>query len=352
MKPRRLIALAAATGFSVVVAIATIMMSREAVKPAFRPAPLFPALTGQLNDAREISIVTGQSSLTMLRQADGRWVLSESYDYPVKPDMVRKTLLGLADLELAAPRSARPAAQKALGLAEPGEAGGGILYRVLGPDGKELAAAIIGKVQDIATEDRPATLYVRRPGETQTWLARGRFSADAERLQWIDSQILPLSRERITEVEAAPFGFKPYRLVRRPEEMDFRLDPMPAGKELTAISAPNTVGGGLAFLTLEDVRPADRIDMAGGSVIRYRTADGLIATLSLKPQDGAMWARLDVGANPGAAEAVKTEAAQLQARVAGWAFQIPKALGEDLTAPAEKLFKDGKPVSEAPKARR
>jgi len=314
---------------------------------------MFPDLAPRLQQAAKIEVLhQGKPMVIEKREVAGHvhWGLADRGGYPVQETKLHAMLTALTELRLVEQRTADPTQFATLGVEDPtGKDSNSNLLSVLDASGKPLLALIVGHRRVRTSGNVPEEVYVRRPNENQSWLAEGSLEVDSDPQLWLDRDIMNIDHSRIAKVVVTHGG----------EALKFARD-----KDKLALDAPadhpklddyklQDVSRALELLTFEDVHPdaAAPGEPIGQSV--FSTSDGLTVTASLfrSPPDAA--AKPDAAATPAADHDVlarfsvtgddkaKAEADRLQARLAGWTYQLgawkQKSLApsiEDLKAPA------------------
>lgn len=364
-RQRGLVMLAGFTLFFVILAMVALTIRANETMPSMNPRTFFPDLEAQRDTVAKITIATREGSFDVVRTTEGNWVLPGKSNFPAKFDNVKKTIIGLSKLELIQQKTARKDWHQQLDLVSPEDKGAAISITLADAQGKVLAAILAGKVQDAPTVNATGTIYVRRPGEDQTWLARGFLTLFRTANEWIDNDLFAIERTRIAKAEIAPEGQTPYTLERLVSEPDFKVVPMPDGKEPTSSSAVNGVASSLVGMTFDDVAPQSTQDFSKGSRATFTTFDGLTVVVSVvKAAEDKYWATFAATANPApppapadpatppaqpdvaaqaagaTADVLKAEAEKINKRTQGWAFNLPKYKGDGLTAKIETIIKD------------
>lgn len=332
-----------------IAAIVTRSGSAERETPAF-----FETLMPRVNDVSFVQVKRSDGEFS-IRRAGEQWELVEKGGYPVRIDRVRETVLGLAELKAAQAMTSRPDRYAQIGVqdlseASAAEAGGGgpTLLTFKDDAGAVIASAIVGNQR---LGPRPA-IYIRRPGEAQSWLAEGRLEIPGQFTNWIDSQILSIPRERIRRVDiTAPDG-EFFRLERETrDQRSFTVFGVPDGRELASNTAADAFGSALSFLSLEDVAPASTFDLAGSGVVRgshleFRTFDGLLIMAQLADRNGRTWARMAAMPDPEAepTAAVIEEATSLNARLESWVFGLPAYKASVMKVTMRDMLQGGRPL--------
>jgi Domain of unknown function (DUF4340) len=303
---------------------------------------MFPDLASKLRDAVRIEITHQGNTTTIVKHGDS-WGLIDRGGYIVQPSKLRGMLTALTELRLVEQRTTDPQLFSRLGLEDPkGSTGTSNLLRVLDASNKPLVALIVGHRRVRTQGNVPEQVYVRRPDDNQTWLAEGSLQVDADPQLWLERDVMNIDHARIASVTVTN-GDDTLELVRKDQKLamkapmehppldDYKLD---------------DVDRGLEMLTFQDVQ-TDREpvgDKLGQSV--YATTDGLAVTTTVFKGAKEIWARFSVSGD----DKTKDEADRLNARLAGWTYQLgawkQKALVpslDDLKAPPPE-----KPATEVP----
>ncbi|WP_419897091.1 DUF4340 domain-containing protein [Roseomonas sp. USHLN139] len=304
-------------GSAAVAAGAVVVLGPGGPKPADTgSAPLmFQNLAARLAGAMRIEVKRHDASLAVARSQGDVWVLPETANYPVRAEKVRELLVGLTELRLVEPRTANPELLERLGLQDPEKPGStASLLRVLDGTGAPIAELVVGRRRVRTQGNLPESVYVRRPGETQSWLAEGRLPLDADAQLWIDRDIANLPRERVLNVAIRRTGEAPLALTRS-DGPDGRLQmTQPAEHPLLEQAALDAIAGAFEFLTLTDVqREADMPGEALGEA-RFTLTDKLAITVQVTRHEEAVWLKLVAEGD--------AEAERFNARWRGWAYQV------------------------------
>jgi hypothetical protein len=218
---------------------------------------------------------------------------------------------------------------------------------VLDASGKPIVALIVGHRRVRTQGNVPEQVYVRRPDDNQTWLAEGSLQVDADPQLWLERDIMNIDHGRIVSV-AVTHG---------DQTLDMALDGQKLVLKTPADHPPlddyklDDVDRGLELLTFEDVQTDKQPvgDKIGQSV--YTTSDGLAVTATVFKGEKDIWARFSATGG----DKTKAEADKLDARLAGWTYQLgawkEKALVpslDDLKAPPPEK-PAASPPAEAPK---
>ena len=300
---------------------------------------MFPDLAPKLAQAAKLE-VTHQGKQTVIeKRRDGAWGVASMHDYPVQATKLRGVLTGLTELRLAEPRTSDPAQFSRLGVDDPNRPGSTAdLLRVLDGAGKPILAMIVGHRRVRGQTDVPDEIYVRRPDQTQSWLAEGSLQVDADPALWLDRNLMNIGHDRIASVTvgdgALTFG-----------QVDgkFALTQPAEHPKLEAYKVGD-VGRALELLTFQAVKAnADAPGTETGHAV-FTTQDGLAITVTVFHADKDVWARFTASASSGKA---KTEADKLNARLTGWTYEIGSWKEKSLVPTIDDLKADA-PAKPAP----
>jgi len=360
---------------SVAAALAVIaaVVSRKD-RPVAGPTPgaearLFEGLGAKLDSVAAVALKHGDQELT-LRKAGAGWEIAEKGGYPAKTDQVRAVLVGMAELREAEKRTSRPDLYSKLNVQDPdgkpidAGAAGPTLLTLKDDRGGTVAAAIVGTSEP---GTKPA-VNIRKVGDAQTWLATGTLDVPVEATRWVDTKILEMPQDRIKGVTVTqPEGATLVLSRNSPQDQAFVVADVPTGDELKSPTAGNAVAQALQFLNFEDVAPADQVDFKGesggkpGVYCEFRTFDGVVIAAQLAEAGGKTWARFTANFEETAAppapekpgdpdpaiarkEAAMKEVADLNNRLATWAFVIPGYKATVLNTKMADLLKSTPPT--------
>ena len=297
---------------------------------------MFPDLAPKLKDARAVEITT-KGKVTRITLKDGVWGLADKGNYKVIESKLRGLFTALTETRLMEPRTTDPVEFPRLGLEDPLtiKDGTATLLRILDGADQPIATLIAGHRRTRTQGNVPEQIYLRKPGDNQTWLAEGGLQPDADPQVWLDRDVINIAKSQIMKVASTRDG-QTIELwqdgatlkVTRPDETPpletYKLD---------------DVARALEALTFLDVKPATEPlgELAGSSV--FTTLDGLEIHVTVHHLDKDSWTLINVVAP----DRNKPEAERLNTKLGPWAFQTgmwkDKALIpslDDLKAPPPK----------------
>ncbi len=332
MRKLTLIGLIAVSGAAAIAAI-LVGSGRGAVSDIARGEKLFPGLAERLDTVNRIEVARHDGRFVLEKRGD-TWVLPDKGGYPARADLVRQTLIAVAQLETVEAKTAKADLLSRLNLADVTAPESKAAELVLkNSAGASLASVVIGKKRSgsasaLTTGTEMPMVYVRRGGETQSWLAMGDIDPRATAQDWAIRDLVDLPEGEIARVEITPPGLDgatpvPYTLVRPEDDKAFTLDPaqVPQGQKPKEGWEINAVAAGLETLTLEDVTRADAL--TGTSPLAeavFHAKSGLRVSVTLVTRDKEIWATIAATGEGDAAAQAKT----LNDRLSGWAYRLPE----------------------------
>ncbi|HTW29550.1 MAG TPA: DUF4340 domain-containing protein [Acetobacteraceae bacterium] len=269
----------------------------------------FPGLAAGLQHAARVEITHRGKTLTIEKHGPV-WGVAERGDYPVRGDKLRRLLESLTELRLTTRLTNDPAQLPQLGLGDPHAAGtDSALLRVLDAAGKPIAALVLGH-QKYVGGDQPETIYVRRPGTNQAWVATGGVAADADAGQWLDHDIVDIAPDAIKSVSVTTAG-EHLQFTRHGDTLALTE---PANAPPLDADKLGDISRALDHLRFADVQMGPTLPGAPAGQAAFTLNDGMVLTVTVNTAKNALWANFAAsGGERGAA---------LQKRLHGWAYKL------------------------------
>ena len=332
MTPKSVIILAAVTAAAVAGAAAALNSERGFTQQT-ASGPVFPGLIDKVNEVAKIAVDHKDGRYSIVRGADGVWSVPESDGYTANQGQAKKIILQMADLKLFEAKTAKPDLYNRLHL-EDMKKKDTQARRVRLYDAKDGAVAevVVGKKR----YNLPGTLregaYIRKPGDPQTWLARGEIDVPTDVKSWLRNGILNIREEDVATIDIRHPDGEVIKITKEdPKAKHFTLHGVPEGKKLKYDSDPGNIASVVEDLELDDARKEGHVAFDDNNTLSavYTSRSGLIAKLWLTKVNDAEWLKLEVSAKPDAPapkEGAKS-AAEIAKRVTewtrGWVYRIP-----------------------------
>jgi len=385
MHAKTLVLLLGATGLAAASAAMALKNRQSAVTVAQDTGRFFPTLIDSLNDVATVSIRTAESSFTLERNGD-TWTLAEKDGYAAEGEPVRKLLIGIAELHRIEAKTKDPARWAKLGVEDVDTTDAASkLVSLKDSAGTELASLVVGNTRASQGRSRVKELYVRAPGDDQSWLVQGAVDVKSAQKDWLQKEIYSIPQSRIQSIRIEHADGETLHVRKEDEDAPgFAVLDLEQGQELRFPTVANSMAGGVSNIRLDDVQSAgspDGVDFETDwlSKTTLRTFDGMTLHAILKDVDGTSFVTFTAGyeppaeppqpepvddegdkagdgepvaalddAGPTPAE-VQAEVDELNARFAGWTYVIPqynrttmtKRLADMIKEPAPEESDDG-----------
>jgi hypothetical protein len=319
MHARSLILLASATAALVAIAIVVLASGDRGVSRAAPGQSAFPALAARLGDVASVTVSRDGTTMTLIRDGDN-WLVAEKGNYPANAAKISQIVRAMADLTLVEPKTQNPDLYPRLEVEDPGN-GKSTLVAVKDKSGGDLAQAIVGKRRYDRLGAGNDGVYLRKPGEAQSWLARGTLDPSGDAASWLDRKIIDISEKKIAKVTLTQADGSKLVISRSAPEAKFAVEDAPADAKFKSEIATSGPATALETLDLDDVKPAGELPVPEKDVVTasFTTFDGLTVDLRLMERDKADWIAISA-AGSGPAEA---NAKKIEDKVSHWTYAIP-----------------------------
>jgi Domain of unknown function (DUF4340) len=319
MQPRSLVLLILVTVVSVAAAAGALATGGEPSPAAGADQRALPALAARLDDVAAVEIRRAGLDFTFVRDGQN-WLVKQKGDYPADAGKVRRIVLALADMTLVEPKTREPALYPRLQVEDPGK-GQATLVTVSGKSGDPLGRLIVGKHSYDRLGEGNDGVYIRKPGDPQSWLARGALDFSDDGPSWLQRRIIDIPDNRVAKVVLTPADGAQVTLERTKPDAKFVLENPPKDAKVKGDSALAEPGMALETLDLEDVAPAAKLQVPAKGVASaaYTTFDGLTLEAKLFHIGDKNWVKLAATGSGKAAE----EAKKLDTRFSRWIYAIP-----------------------------
>ena len=326
---RNIAVLGAVALVCLLLAVAAVWAQADESSDATAQTIFLPGFAAQENEAARIHVESKSGAFDVVLGPENGWVVRQRQNYPASIDLVHRTLIGLGALTTIEPKTARPDWLHFLGLDSPPR-GDGILIAVSDDKGHALAAIVAGKSEDIGDSTGATGLFVRHPGDNQSWLVRSVMDPRPSLSDWLDKHVMDVDRARIQEVDVDPAGSPSFIVARaKPSDADFTLSPLAPGKGVSDPTVPDGVASAITEFGFDDVRLAREFDFSNPATsarVITKTFDGLTVTVHVLKTGADYWAIVSAEGQP-MSDAAK-EAATINAHASGWAYKLPAFKGQ------------------------
>ncbi|HUC18410.1 MAG TPA: DUF4340 domain-containing protein [Acetobacteraceae bacterium] len=272
---------------------------------------LFPGLDTALAKAERIEIMHAGKHFAIVRKGDV-WTLPSLSFYPVIATKLHAMLAGLTELRVEGRRTADPAQFATIGVDDPGRPGAtGTLVSVSDGAGHVIASLITGHQNYAASGEGTETLYVRRPGQDQSWLAQGQLNIDADPDLWIDHDLTNIDHGKVTGI-AVTRGTQTLTFATKDGKLALTA---PAQHKPLESDKLDDVWRALEDLSFSSVRAGPALS---GKILAhtiFTLAGGATVDVTLAKEGGKLWARFT-------ASGTGAEAKTLAGKFGDWSYQL------------------------------
>jgi hypothetical protein len=353
MRNRSLLIFAAVAALLLVAAIAAVQ--QRAPQTVREKELLLPELKGRINDAAELEI-SGQGRSLHLVRSDSDWLIRDADDYPADFDRIRRTLVGMTELRLLAPKTRNPDLHHRLGVEAPDRRGANSILLVLRDgSGAQLASLVVGRNRRSSSPLASPGLYVRLPDSPQALLVEGRLEVSTQISDWFDRDLFDVADARIRSIVIEHGDGTRLHLERAAQHQDLAVVDLPDGKEIRSAVMVSRMGTILESLFADNVRSAERVAFPEDtSTAVVTTFDGLVVSVKSARIDEQPMAAFEFRFDPSlaitpsgeaadggaGATSSEAEARELAARTGGWIFQVPAFKHELFNRRLDDMIRD------------
>lgn len=229
-----------------------------------------------LDQSAKLRITDQGKEVTLVRQPDGSWRVTNYYDFPADFKKLSGFVGSLTEANVQRLVTSNPERIARLEFKD-------TKIELLDNAGKELWSVTFGKSNDTGGR------YVRFGTEQKAYLAGFTAWIDAEAKNWADSQILDLKADDVAAIETT-FGNDSIKVSRAKKEDPWTSDKTPAGQQVSASKISNLLNstGNLRFVETTELNDANALAAkAHEQTFKLTTFGGKTYTVALgrKPED-------------------------------------------------------------------
>ncbi|MBX6367366.1 MAG: DUF4340 domain-containing protein [Rhodospirillales bacterium] len=333
MQARGFYGLLGVTAIVVVVALALSFTRSEPRVDSDIGKAVLPTVNERPSDIAVIAVKRDKGTVTLRRGQSG-WTVAERNDYPADPGKVRAALVGLAELKLVEPKTRKADLYHRLEVEDVKEGAKSALLEVTDGSGQKMAELIVGKRRPDRLGTGADGIYIRRPGDAQSWLAQGSLDLTGEAKDWLDKKVVSIPPAKVKSVTIVHPDGSTLTIARDSADAKFAVADAPPDtkwKGETTIAEP---AGALENLELNDVATAEAQPVPeDATTATFVTFDGLTVKAATWKKDETTWIRLD--ASGAGAEEITAKTGKWVYAVPAWKANPLKTKLSDLVEPAK-----------------
>ena len=310
-----------------------------------------PGLADRLDELESLRVTGAGNEVIATIERSGRgWGVAEKGGHPVDFERFRGALSALSEARRVERKTALAEFHPRIGVEDVSAAdAGGYLFE-LGYGGSHPEDGFI-----VGNRAGTGMIYIRTAGEDQSWMVSADLSVSEETRDWVDRDIIDLGSGEVSRVALERREGDRLEIAKQDRnDINFTPRDIPEGRELSYGSVANSIASALANVEANDVRPAAEVaDLPQAVLALYQTFDGLELELDVReeppagPEEGGesgagdadprYWVLFD--ARP-AEDTAGERAGELNAALAGWAYELPRYKSDQWFRKMDDLLKE------------
>lgn len=335
----------------VVIIAASVLVKSRAPQTEKDKIAFFPGLAEKIESVNHIAIVGYADQVNLSRHND-TWGIDEFDGYPALPDKVKRAVLGAADLNINAPKTALPRLYHRLGVDGPeAEDTSSILLTLKDKSKNKLAEIIVGNPRRSSAAQSSPGLYVRKPDAAQSYLVDGVLDITAYKTDWMERSLFDIPADTVKSIRIDHPDGDTFTLFKQEKgQENFALESLPPGKKIAPELIINRFGSLLQDLQISGARSEENLQRPDDSIsVRLKTFDGIIANMVAFTIDDIAYAafkfgfdeRVPVTENTGEKrDAVQALVDDLNSRTSAWWFEIPQFQYDIVNKRSDTVMRD------------
>lgn len=321
-----------------ILAMMMLTLQQNQVEEDDESEKLMPALKENLNNLEKLEVRSATGSFNLVKQDQG-WVVLEKNSYPVDFTMLSSLLEGLSKARLIEQKTARPENYSILEVRDISDEGSKA-KQVSGSAENYDFSILIGK----SSQGREGQ-FVRRPDETQVWLADRLLDVNTSVLAWLKPEFINIESEEIKKIEQFDLkGQLQFTIERVDGEDELVLQNLPANRSLKYPGITGELAGSLANLRLIDVRPHEEELWPTSFQTIYTLVDDEKITIQVMDLEDKKWLHLTASGKTGP-DAEPGAGVDDIATPGRWDYLVTSYVYDDFTSNLDDLLAEQKEVS-------
>ena len=252
-----------------------------------------PGLADRLDDLASLRVLAaGGQVVATVKRGQQDWVVAEKGGHRADFERFRSSLRELSQARRVEKKTALAEHYSRLGVEDVSDPdAAGYLLELEYGDKHPADRFIVGR------RGGAGMVYIRTAGEEQSWMVSAGFDLSDQTRDWVDREIIDLSSGSVRRV-VLDRGPGDLLEIAKADSGDINFTPVgiPQGRELSYGSVANSIGSVLANVQANDVRPAAEMGALPRAVLgRYETFDGLTLELDVRAESPAVAAESNSG---------------------------------------------------------
>jgi hypothetical protein len=334
---------------TIIVVVAAVSLTQTKAPPP--KGKLFPKLATTIEQVTEVNVKTNTETMTIVRDENWNWQMQEKQNYPVEADKVNSLLLAMTELTILEPKTSNLELYSKIGVDDISDQDSHSILLTLRENSNILASLIIGNSKAARIDSTRNEIYVRKPDDKQVWLALGKLSVDDNLNDWLESQIIDINSEEIRQVKISN-GENITIFKDTPADDEFQLADLPANGKVKMPYVLKNIATTLSSLKFDDVIAIDDLALEPETTVVFTTFAGLELTMQITKKDEKNYVVFEAKFNSEAVlpsdskgddssesePDVNKQVATLNAKFAGWVYELSEYKVDDLAKTREELI--------------
>ena len=295
-----------------------------------------------------IEVSSGDDTVTLKRKSD-RFVVGQMSNYPALASKINTLINEVLDIRTIEMFTENASNHADLGVTEESAA---YVVKFFNPDGKDITGVVVGR-----NKEKGQGLFVRLVSEDRVYVTLNRLNLSIKPIGYVDQSLISVSAAEIEWVKSSGDGEK-YGL-KKDDDGNIVLNIMPETKKLKTDGA-SKVFNALTSLQFDDAVKAGAKNLTFDKKYICRLKDSTQYTLEIAKDEDKTFVKCiaeftdksKITVQRGGDESeeeLKAKEDKLLARDAaekftkthaGWVYEIPGQIAENLTKPAIDLYED------------
>lgn len=319
-------------------------------KQNFDQELLLPGLAVIVNKIDQIKLIgAGRTPIATLERGESGWSVAERYGYPADLGKIRQSILTLARSRIVEEKTSDPELYDRLGVQDvDADDATGVELSIRGPS--ETITLIVG---DTGVQGDYA--YIRRAGETRSWLVSAKLDLATDTADWLQQDVLDIGSDSVQAVTITHPDESVLRIEKASrDDENFAVMNVPGDRELSYASVANGIGLVLSGLSFDDVSPAAELSLEDVKPVttRFECFDGLVVTAFTYNTDDTVWTAFEFSTDTELAgrfrgedeagdkdETVKGHADELSETLGPWRYKLPTFKSDQFVKRMEDMLK-------------
>ena len=251
---------------------------------------VFPGLRASLNSIQEVKLSSANQTTTIDHKGN-KWKVAEKGGYEADFNKLSSFLDGLAKAKYVERKTDKQSNLHLLGLSGiDNSSSKATQVTVTTSDGSDYALLIGNRAEGESGR------YIRKPTDSQAWLADHIKTVSSDPLKWIETVILSVDSSQVKSVtDTSADGKQVLTVARENTSGKWQIHGLPKGAELQYPTIADSLARALENVQATDVRARGNTSWKQAATADYLFNDGsTLVVRAMKDKNGQHWLRFDL----------------------------------------------------------